>query len=113
GIYCFTRQCAGFIAAGRLVKEVREEILQCTYLGRAELDLRFQHKGGVGISIAQAALQQIPFQGIAVLTYLYLAPSAKQGEVAENCGVVPAVTLAFKALQQAFDRCANATASIG
>ncbi|MNP45971.1 hypothetical protein D3C76_1399390 [compost metagenome] len=67
----------------------------------------------MGIGIAQAALQQIPFQRIAVLTHLDLSSRAKQCEVAENCGVVPAVTLALKALQQAFDRCANATASVG
>src|SRR5690606_40755475 len=67
----------------------------------------------MGIGIAQTALQQIPVQEIAVLTYLSLAPGAKQSEVAENCGVVPAITLTLKALQQTFDRCANATASIG
>ncbi|MNE75128.1 hypothetical protein D3C80_1712570 [compost metagenome] len=67
----------------------------------------------MGISIAQAALQQIPFQGIAVLTHLDLSSRTKQGEVAENCGVVPTVALTFEAIEQTFNRGANTTAGVG
>ncbi|MNG17115.1 hypothetical protein D3C84_1010780 [compost metagenome] len=73
GIDSFTCQGAGFITAGWAVEKVSTELFEMANLGGAELDLRFQRQGGVSVGVAQAALQVVAFQRVAVLTHLHFA----------------------------------------
>ena len=46
-------QVPGLVAAGGLVKEVCKEVLQRTHLRGAELHLRLQHQGRMGVGVAR------------------------------------------------------------
>ena len=109
----FVRQGAGFVAGGGFVKKLGKKVFERAHLRGGEFDLGLQHQGGVGVGVAQAALQGVMLQGVRVLPYLDLAARAQQGQVAQDGGVVPAVAFAFKALQQAFDGGTRAALCVG
>ena len=66
----------------------------------------------VPVGVAQRPHNAVPFQDVAVLPQLHLAPGAQPGQVALNGGQIPAIRLALKPGHQRLQGGAQAVAFV-
>ena len=75
-------------------------------------NLGLQYHAAIAVRIAQGAFKILILKHIAVRAHFKLPACAQQGDVADNCGVGPAIGLLLEAFQHALDRAADTATRI-